>query len=119
MSNCFQDGEFAELGELMLAESDQRISQIPKDLCVPFHMEARRLDAELLAIYKMIVLRVRNEDDLDKVAEYWGTMVSICDGFSAKLNSLAEQHPYCGADSYYDKVLDLRNKCQRLQQMHM
>ena len=102
----------------MLTDFDRRIAAIPKDLCAPFHIEARQLDVELMTIYKMIVLCVRKEENLDQVSNAWRVMVGVCDEFAKRLNDLSKQHPYCGADSYYDRVLDLRNKCQRLQQMH-
>ena len=102
----------------MLADFDRRVAEIPGDLCAPFHAEARQLDAELMTLYKMVVLCVRNEENLDEVAQSWAMMVQICDAFAKRLNALSDQHPYCGADSYYDRVLDLRNKCQRLQKMH-
>jgi hypothetical protein len=45
-------------------------------------------------------------------------MVELCDTFGLALNDLAKKHPDCGADSYYDRVLDLRNKCNRLKILH-
>ena len=45
-------------------------------------------------------------------------MVEMCDEFLRRLSGLKERHPYCGAEIYYDRVLDLRNKCKRLQEMH-
>ena len=102
----------------MLSDFERRIASIPQDLCEPFHAEARQLVTELMAIYKMVVLCVRQQENLEEVAISWSVMVEICDAFAKQLNNLSEQHPYCGADAYYDRVLDLRNKCERLQQLH-
>ena len=77
-----------------------------------------RLEGELLTIYKFVVKIVRREDDLDKVASWWATMVSQCDEFAKRLRDLSLAQPDCGASFFYDRVLDLRNKCQRLQKMH-
>ena len=102
----------------MVEDFDRRISQIPSDLCSPFHAEAGRLEIQLLTIYQMVATIARKLDDLSEIASLWGSLVDICDIFAGKLEVLHTEHPYCGADSYYDKVLDLRNKCQRLQKMH-
>jgi hypothetical protein len=97
---------------------DKRVAAIPQELCGPFHQEARQLEAELLTIYKMTALLTKEEEDLGEVSAMWGAMVNICDGSSRRLGDLARQHPQCGADYYYDRMLDLRNKCLRLQKMH-
>jgi len=98
---------------------DKRVASLPPELCAPFHQEARQLDAELLTIYKMTALcNKEEEEDLDKVSSRWGAMVKICDGSIKRLGELTRQHPQCGADWYYDRMLDLRNKCLRLQKMH-
>jgi len=55
---------------------------------------------------------------LEKVASWSGTMVSRCDEFAKRLRDLSVAHPACGAGYFYDRVLDLRNKCQRLREMH-
>lgn len=102
----------------MIAGFQQRIAAIPKDLCAPFHEEARQLETELLTIYKVVAICTRKEEDLERVANSWAFMVQMCDDAAKHLNQLAQNHPYCGAGSYYDRVLDLRNKCLRLQQMH-
>jgi len=118
MNVCLPESDLRQLGNSLVNEFDQRIAAIPRDLCVPFNNEAARLESELLMIHKFVVLCVRKEENLDEVARKWGMMVEICDQAATKLKSLKESHPYCGAESYFDKILDLRAKCQRLQAMH-
>jgi hypothetical protein len=118
MKECLVDSDLLELSNEALAAFDQRVASIPKDLCAPFHEEARQLEAELLTVYRVVVLCTKKEDDLDTVAAWWGTMVRVCDEFAKRLNRLAVEHPHCGAEHYYDRVLDLRSKCLRLQKMH-
>ena len=118
MSNCLTKLELKELGDSKILAFGKRVASIPNDLCAPFHQEARQLETELLTIHSFVVLGVRKEQDLNVVAEAWGGMVAMCDAFAKSLNALSLKHPYCGADSYYNSVLDLRNKCSRLQQMH-
>lgn len=108
-----------ELGESAMAESDRRIANIPAGLCTPFNTEAMRLEDELIRLYKLVVFCVREESDLGEVASWWGFMVGMCDHFGERLSKLRIAHPTCGAELYYDNILDLRSKCQRLQEMHL
>ena len=116
--SCQIESDLQELSNDMLEGFERRVASIPKDLCAPFHSEARQLETQLLAIYKFVALTTRKEEDLNCVAKAWGRMVALCDESAKHLNALVQQHPHCGADTYYDRVLDLRNKCHRLQQMH-
>ena len=118
MNSCLAESDLKDLGNEMLEGFERRVAAIPRDLCAPLHTEARQLETELLSIYKFVALSTRKEEDLGQVAKAWGMMVKVCDESAVHLNALVKQHPDCGADAYYDRVLDLRNKCQRLQQMH-
>ena len=118
MTECLGESDVKELAESTLAGFDQEVASLPQELCVPFNQAAMRLEGELLTIYKFVVRIVRREDDLEKIARWWDMMVSQCDEFGKRLHNLSLAHPNCGADFFYDRVLDLRNKCQRLRQMH-
>lgn len=118
MSKCFEESDLRHLETEMVQGFDRRVAAIPKDLCAPFNAEARQLESELLFIYRIVVLTNAKEDNLSHIATAWNGMVRICDESAKRLAELVTQHPYCGADSYYDRVLDLRNKCLRLQEMH-
>lgn len=118
MTECLAESDVEALAKATLDEFDQEVASLEPKLCVPFNQAALRLDGELLTIYKFVVQLVRREDDLDKVASWWATMVAQCDEFSKRLKNLADAHPGCGAEFYYNRALDLRNKCQRLQEMH-
>jgi hypothetical protein len=118
MSNCATASQLQELGESAVAEFDSRIAEIPSGLCVAFQMEAMRFQDQLLVIYRLVAICARDEQDLAKIASSWGFMVGICDRFAERLSKLKKDHPGCGAEQYYDSILDLRNKCHRLQEMH-
>ena len=118
MATCFDESAIQELGRTMFDEFDRRIRALPPDLCAPFHAEARQLESELLMLYRATVLCVKREEDMDKVSARWAEMVDICNGSLSRLSQLSEKHPGCGANIYYDRALDLRNKCQRLHEMH-
>ena len=102
----------------MVADFERRVASIPEDLCAPFHTQAQHLETQLLTVYQMVAKMAKRVEDLDQVSGLWGCVVSMCDGSLVQLKKLTAAHPYCGAQSYYDKVLDLRNKCLRLQEMH-
>ena len=115
---CFTESDVQELGRTVLAEFDRRFLALPEDLCAPFHDEARQLETELMSLYRATVMCVRREEDINRVAARWGEMVEICEGCLTRLAKVSEKHPGCGASLYYDRVLELRSKCQRLQEMH-
>ena len=118
MRECLRDSDLLELSQDTLASFEQRLANIPSELCAPFHEEARQLDTELLTVYRVVVLCTKREEDLERVSKWWETMVRVCDEFAVRLGSLAQAHPGCGAEQYYDRVLELRSKCLRLQKMH-
>ena len=97
---------------------ESRRLALPDDLCAPFHDEARQLETELMSLYRAIVMCVRREEDINRVVARWGEMVEICGGCLTRIQKVSEKHPGCGASLYYDHVLELRSKCQRLQEMH-
>ena len=102
----------------MFDDFDRRVSVLPDELCAPFHDEARQLETELLMLYRATVLCVRREEDIGRVATRWAEMAAICDESLNRLRKLSEKRPNCGAEIYYDRVLDLKNKCHRLHEMH-
>jgi len=118
MSACFDTSDILALSRATLDETDRRLSEIPADLCAPFYAEASNLEQQLLGVYRTVALCVRKEDDLEKIAAWWRAMTEACDEFANRLSRLSQEHPQCGAEFFYDRVLDLRNKCQRLQEMH-
>jgi len=118
MSDCLSESELGEIGRTCLEDFDRRVPAIPEDLCAPFHDEAKQLETGLLFLYRATVICVRREPEMEVVAKRWGSMVSISNEFLAKLKALQEKHPACGAEMYYDRAFDLRNKCKRLQEMH-
>lgn len=118
MKECLADSDLLELSQGSLDSFEKRIASIPKDLCAPFHEEARQLESELLTVYRVVVLCTKRAEDLERVSKWWETMVRVCDQFALRLSRLVEAHPGCGAEQYYDRVLELRSKCLRLQKMH-
>jgi hypothetical protein len=118
MNACFDTADILALSQATLDETNRRLSEIPADLCAPFYAEASNLEQQLLGVYRTVALCVRKEDDLEKIAAWWHAMTKACDDFAGRLAKLSKEHPECGSELFYNRVLDLRNKCQRLLEMH-
>ena len=118
MSACFDQADVVELSRTALAESRKRLDRIKEDRCSLFYEEARSLEVELLTLYRAVVICVRKEADVARVKQWWDTMKDVCDHFAKRLSEVQARHPNCGANTFYDRVLDLRNRCQRLAEMH-
>jgi hypothetical protein len=118
MGNCVPESKLNKLAETTLSRFNDAVEALPKEASSEFFVEARNLRTELLTIYRLVAICARDEDDLDKVASLWSAMVLICDKFAERLSQLNSDHPDCGAEVFYDQILDLRNKCLRLQKLH-
>src|SRR6266498_3325526 len=82
----------------------------------PLDREVAQLQAELEQIYRVVVLLQKNEPSMERVAEIWAKMVTICDEFGRQLSALAGK-----AASYrasYDRILDLRNAAEERRRLH-
>lgn len=118
MLACLDQADVFTLSRATLTESSKRLESLSVDQCAPFYEEARSLELELLSVYRMVVLCAKKEDELESVTSWWNAMTKVCDSFAEGLHELHKKHPTCGANLFYDRVLDLRNKCQRLAEMH-
>src|SRR5258705_366206 len=118
MTGCLADPDFSELAKDILSGFDRRVTALPQDVCAPFHAEAKQLEGELLLLYRLAALCVRNEEDVSRVASRWEEMANFCDDSLARLKALSQNHPGCGADIYFDRILEIRIRCKRLQEMH-
>jgi hypothetical protein len=119
MSECVTPSHLQELGESAVADFDSRVARLSGGLSGAFQIEAMRLQDQLLFIHRLVAMCARDERDLGRVSSLWGFMVGTCDRFAESLSKLIASHPACGAEQYYDRILDLRNKCRRLQEMHL
>ena len=78
--------------------------------------EVAQLQAELEQIYRVVVLLQKNEASIERVAEIWGKMVTICDEFARRLSELRRK-----GGSYrtaYDRILDFRNAAEDRRRLH-
>jgi len=102
--------ELADLDALKDA-AIQKLDQSQTEVSQGTALDRRlaQLQAELEQIYRVVVLLQKNETDIDRVAEIWGKMVSICDEFARRL----------AARACYDRVLDLRNAAEERRQLHV
>ena len=118
MSECLETEDFKALGKSMLDGFDRRVALIPPDLCGPFHQEARQLETQIMDLHNVAARCAGKSEDLELISRLWEIMVVVCHRSMERLNNLVKRHPDCGAQVYYDRLLDLRNRCARLQKMH-
>lgn len=115
---CVTPEDLKKISESSLEDFDRKITGIPLADCLPFNQAAGNLEAELNLSYRFVATIGKGLDDLDEIAQLWDSFVAVCDQYAKKLHELHEAHPICGADYFYDRVLDLRNKCHRLAELH-
>ena len=69
MNSCLAESDLPDLGNEMIAGFERRVAAIPRDLCAPFHTEARQLETELLSSYKFVASSTRKEEDRGRIFE--------------------------------------------------
>ena len=115
---CGSLESFTELSENILNSFDKKLADLSPDKCIPFHNAARDLGVELTTIYRMMAICARRQESIDAAAKIWRFMKTTCDQFLVRMGALCDEHPSCGADIYRDQILDLRNKCGRMESLH-
>lgn len=119
MSACAgQDLIIKTVSGRICADFDKRVESIPAAMCAPFREEAGKLVSELKTVSSFAAEFAKAEDDLDKVAKIWGEMVAACDQCLRRMSALCKAHPHCDAEIYHDQILDFRNRCGRLHEIH-
>lgn len=118
MSACAGETLIRSVSKEFCAKFDFRVQSLPADLCAPFRAEAARLVDSVKVVSTLAGSLTREEEDLDKVAAVWKTMVEVCDVCHRRLADLCQKHPDCGAMEFHDEMLDLRNICARLEALH-
>lgn len=108
--------DFNAIADSALKQFDQRVAQADPSLCWQVDIEVARLESQVIQLYGIAALLARREMDLDKIAEIWGAMVSVCDAVANKIQTLCSGHASRAA--MYDKILDIRNKSTRLRDLH-
>lgn len=108
--------DFDAITHSALKSFDERVATVDPDVCWEFDIEVARLESQVIQLYGIAALLARREEDLDKIAEIWGAMISVCDTVAKKIQSLCAEHSFCIAS--HDKILDIRNKCARLRDLH-
>ncbi len=118
MAACDGETLIRTVSKDFCAKFDFCVRSLPADLCAPFRAEAARLVDGVKFVSTLAGSLTREEEDLDKVAAVWKTMVEVCDHCHSRLVDLCQKHPDCGAKEFHDEILDLRNICARLEALH-
>jgi hypothetical protein len=107
-----------ELGHAALDDFTRRLAEVPADNQWRFHDEARRLETEVLMLFKATVIGTKKMASLGDIAKAWSEMVAVCGKAIAALSLLVKEHPDCNAEVYHDRLIALGAKCQRFQKLH-
>src|SRR5260370_38911526 len=102
------------LKEAAIKKFDDCLAQIPDHQ--PLDREAAQLQAEFEKIYRVVVLLQKNETTMERVADIWAKMVTICDEFARRLSAVVGKYATCR--EYYDRILDLRNAAEERRLLH-
>lgn len=78
--------------------------------------DVAELQAELEHIYRVVVLLQKNETSIERVAEIWGKMVTICDEVARRLSALRGKGASYQAS--HDRILDFRNAAEERRRFH-
>ena len=112
----FNVADLEILKDSALKSFDEGVASADPDLCWEFNLEVGRLESQVAQLYGIAALIAKREIEVAKVAELWTGMVKVCDAIAEKVSNLCNEHPYCLAS--HDKILDVRNKCARLAELH-
>jgi hypothetical protein len=99
-------------------EFEKNLQSFPADTCGRLQDAAIQIESAIKVVYRVTALEARSTEDLSEVARLWGAMGEVCQQAVKKLSALSQQQPDCGIGIYLDRILDLANKCRRLQEMH-
>ena len=95
---------------------EERVAAVNPNICWEFDLEVARLESQLVQLYSLAAIMARREPEMGKTAELWDTMANVCDAFAKRVRELCLEHPACQAS--YDKILDIRNACVELRDLH-
>jgi len=107
-----------QLGLSSVDDFSRRIAEIQPNAQWQLHDEARRLETEVLMVYKATVIETKKMEGLDEIARAWGEMGAICAKAVAALSTLVKAHPDSTASVYRDRLIALGARCQRFQTLH-
>jgi hypothetical protein len=109
--------DFQAITDSALKLFDERVASVDPDVRWEFDMEVARLESQVVQLYGIAALLAQREMDLEKIAEIWDAMISVCDVVAKRMQALCLEHPFCVAS--HDKILDIRNKSARLRDLHL
>ena len=109
--------DFQTIADSALKLFDQRLAILDPKIRGDFDMEVARLESQVVQLYGIAALLAQRENDLDKIAEIWSAMVSVCDSVATKMQTLCLENPFGIASQ--DKVLEIRSKSARLRDLHL
>jgi len=109
--------DFDAIADSAIKLFDRRVAQIDSIDCQEIDVELARLESQVIQLYGIAALLARRESELEKTAETWGAMVSVCDEVASRMQSLCSSKT--ARTAIYERILDIRNKSTRLRDLHL
>jgi hypothetical protein len=86
--------DFEAITNSALKLFDERMAAVhPDNICREFDMEVARLESRVVQLYGMAALLAQLESELEKAAEIWGAMISVCDIVGRRFRPFAANTP--------------------------
>jgi hypothetical protein len=103
--------DLEQLRSLGVTAFQTRVANIPANQPERFALEVARMEGQLEAIHRILVLAQAHMTDRVTAYAVWHTMLEICDSVLAKLAESGHRDP--GTAASQAKILDLRQSVAR------
>ncbi len=107
--------DLEQLREVGLAAFRARVATIPADAHERFALEAARLEGQLEALHRILVMAQARETDRARARAMWDAMLRLCDGCLGQLAESPHHDP--GTSASRAKIDDLRQSAERRRAM--
>ena len=108
--------DFEAIKDSAIKTFEERVTAAGPKTGRAFDLEVARLESQLVQLYGLAAIMARREPEMEKTAALWDTLVMICDAFAQRVRERCLEEAACQAS--YDKILDIRNACVELRDLH-
>src|SRR5262245_49482217 len=93
-----------ELSDLRIA-NEEALAQLSRTTEERFDAELGEIENFLLSIYRIAVLAVRSEHQIDRAAEVWRETLEVIDSAARQVQTVAARHG--GTHASLDRILEI------------
>ena len=96
----------------------EKVASITKEDCWDFDLAVSCLESQLTQLYSFAALMAKRETGLKETAQIWDEMIFACDEAAKLIQKMSKKHTTCSGPHSHDRILDIRNRCARLKELH-